>query len=69
MVRYAVTSQLPTPWGVFAIHAFEDLEQGKEIIVLSMGDLSGGEPVLARIHSECLTGDALFSMRCDCGSQ
>lgn len=68
-VRYAVTSQLPTPWGVFAIHAFEDLEQDKEIVVLSMGDLSGDEPVLARIHSECLTGDALFSMRCDCGSQ
>ncbi len=69
MIRYAVTSQIPTPWGVFAIHAFEDLEQDKEIIVLSMGDLSGDEPVLARIHSECLTGDALFSMRCDCGSQ
>jgi GTP cyclohydrolase II len=38
-------------------------------VVLSMGDLTGPEPVLARIHSECLTGDALFSMRCDCGSQ
>lgn len=67
--RYAVTSQLPTPWGVFAIHAFEDLEQDEEIIVLTMGDLSDDKPALARIHSECLTGDALFSMRCDCGSQ
>ena len=68
-VRYEVTSQLPTQWGEFAIHAFEDMDSGKEIVVLAMGELGGGEPVLARIHSECLTGDALFSMRCDCGSQ
>ncbi|MGI9285940.1 MAG: GTP cyclohydrolase II [Pseudomonadales bacterium] len=68
-VRFEVTSQLPTPWGEFAIHAFEDLDNDKEIVVLSMGNLGGEEPVLARIHSECLTGDALFSMRCDCGSQ
>ncbi len=37
--------------------------------MLTMGDISDGEPVLARIHSECLTGDALFSLRCDCGNQ
>ncbi len=68
-VRYEVTSQLPTPWGEFAIHAFEDMDTGKEIVVLAMGELGGDEPLLVRIHSECLTGDALFSMRCDCGSQ
>lgn len=68
-VRYEVTSQVPTPWGEFAIHAFEDTDSGEEIIVLTIGDLGGDEPVLTRIHSECLTGDALFSMRCDCGSQ
>ena len=38
-------------------------------VVLTMGDVSDGQPVLARVHSECLTGDALFSMRCDCGNQ
>ncbi len=68
-VRFVESSQLPTPFGVFEMHGFEDLASGKEHVVLSMGDLTGNEPVLARIHSECLTGDALFSMRCDCGSQ
>ena len=68
-VRYVETSRLPTAWGVFDIHGFEDPDSNKEHIVLTMGDVSDGEPVLARIHSECLTGDALFSLRSDCGNQ
>ena len=68
-VRYIASSRLPTPWGVFDMHGFEDIESEKEHVVLTMGDVGNGEPVLARIHSECLTGDALFSMRCDCGAQ
>ena len=68
-IRYVTSSKLPTPWGEFAIHGFEDLENRKEHLALTMGDVSDGEPVLARVHSECLTGDALFSMRCDCGPQ
>ncbi|MCR9186778.1 MAG: GTP cyclohydrolase II [Halieaceae bacterium] len=68
-VRYVETSRLPTAWGVFDIHGFEDPDSNKEHIVLTMGDVGSGEPVLARIHSECLTGDALFSLRCDCGNQ
>ncbi|MFT5577808.1 MAG: GTP cyclohydrolase II [Paraglaciecola psychrophila] len=68
-VRYVESSKLPTPWGVFDLHGFEDTATSKEHLVLTLGDVSGGEPVLARVHSECLTGDALFSMRCDCGSQ
>jgi GTP cyclohydrolase II len=51
------------------MHGFEDAISNKEHVVLTLGDISSGESVLARIHSECLTGDALFSMRCDCGSQ
>jgi GTP cyclohydrolase II len=51
------------------MHGFEDVVNNKEHIVLTMGDVGNGEPVLARVHSECLTGDALFSMRCDCGAQ
>lgn len=69
MTTHVASSELPTPWGVFAIHAFEDEASGKEHIALTMGEVAGGEPVLLRIHSECLTGDALFSRRCDCGSQ
>lgn len=60
-------SRLPTPYAEFRIAAYK-AEDGKEHIVLSLGDLSG-EPPLVRVHSECLTGDALFSLRCDCGAQ
>lgn len=68
-VRYIESSKLPTPWGIFDMHGFEDTDNDKEHVVLSFGNIDGDEPVLARIHSECLTGDALFSLRCDCGAQ
>ena len=68
-LKYVESSNLPTPWGMFAMHGFADDENDKEHLVLSLGDVSDGEPVLARLHSECLTGDALFSLRCDCGAQ
>lgn len=60
-------SLLPTAYGEFRIAVFR-AQDGKEHVVLSRGELSG-EPPLVRIHSECLTGDALFSQRCDCGAQ
>ena len=68
-VQFIAESRLPTPYGEFNIYGFEDSANQKEHLVLAMGDISNGEPVLARVHSECLTGDALFSMRCDCGPQ
>lgn len=68
-IRFVESSKLPTPWGMFVMHGFSDDKLDKEHLVLTMGDLAGNEPVLARVHSECLTGDALFSMRCDCGPQ
>lgn len=68
-LRFVASSRLPTPWGVFTMHGFEDNETGKEHVALTYGELGGDQPVLARIHSECLTGDALFSLRCDCGFQ
>jgi GTP cyclohydrolase II len=68
-VKFIAQASLPTALGDFVIHGFEDVVTGKEHVVLTMGDLSGDEPVLARVHSECLTGDALFSLRCDCGPQ
>lgn len=68
-IRYVESAKLPTQWGEFDMHGFEDSDNGKEHIILSLGDVMSGEPVLARVHSECLTGDALFSMRCDCGAQ
>jgi len=59
---------LPTPYGSFRIEVVMD-EGGQEHVALSMGDLRGPDPVLVRVHSECLTGDAFGSLRCDCGPQ
>jgi len=59
---------LPTKHGEFRIRAFRDPSDGKEHCVLFVGDLSQGTP-LVRLHSECLTGDAFGSQRCDCGPQ
>ena len=69
MLRFIESSKLPTRWGVFDIHGFEDPFKGKEHIAITMGDCGSDEPLLIRIHSECLTGDALGSLRCDCGEQ
>ena len=69
MLRFIEQSKLPTRWGEFTIHAFEDPFKGKEHVAITMGDCNSGEPLLLRIHSECLTGDAFGSLRCDCGEQ
>ena len=62
-------AKLPTQYGEFTIIGYRDQTSGEEHAALVMGDLSGDEPVLVRMHSECLTGDALHSLRCDCGFQ
>ena len=69
IVDYVTSCKLPTPWAQFTLHAFVEHETGKEHLAMTLGDLGTGEPVLARIHSECLTGDVMFSQRCDCGAQ
>ena len=61
-------ARLPTRFAEFTIQVFV-AQDGKEHVVIALGDLAGGEPPLVRVHSECLTGDALFSLRCDCGFQ
>jgi len=68
-VVFVAASQLPTPFAVFTMHGFLDEDSGKEHVVLTLGEIGDGAPVLGRLHSECLTGDALFSLRCDCGFQ
>ena len=67
--KYVASATLPTRFGLFTIHGFSEDSTGKEHIALTMGEVGSGEPVLCRIHSECLTGDCLFSLRCDCGPQ
>lgn len=68
-LKFVESAKLPTQWAEFTICGFEDEQTGKEHIALILGDIADGEPVDMRMHSECLTGDALFSMRCDCGPQ
>ena len=68
-VRRTAQAHLPTRFGDFTVIAYESEAENGTHLALVKGDLSGAEPVLARIHSECLTGDALGSLRCDCGGQ
>ena len=68
-VDEVAVADLPTPWAKFRLHGFHDGLTGAEHVALTLGDVSDGEPVLVRVHSECLTGDALHSLRCDCGFQ
>src|SRR5947208_4928831 len=60
-------ASLPTRWGDFRISVFRF--DGTEVVALTRGEVDDGEPVLVRLHSECLTGDVLGSLRCDCGDQ
>ena len=69
LVREVATAKLPTEFGDFEIHAFEDLSNGKEHVALVLGKIGDGHGVLARVHSSCLTGDVFHSARCDCGPQ
>ena len=67
--EYVSSAILPTRWGQFRIHGFVEVDSDQEHVALSYGDWEKDEVVPIRIHSECLTGDALFSTRCDCGFQ
>jgi GTP cyclohydrolase II len=62
-------AKLPTPHGEFKIRVFHESETGMDHVVLTLGDMGGPDPVLVRMHSECLTGDVFGSLRCDCGAQ
>ncbi len=69
LVRFIESARLPTKWGAFQMYGFIEEATGKEHLALVYGELKPESPVLIRLHSECLTGDALFSARCDCGFQ
>lgn len=69
LVRQAAAAKLPTKYGDFDMFAYESLVDGGEHVALVMGDVRGGGATLVRVHSECLTGDVLGSLRCDCGDQ
>jgi len=69
-IEFVATSRLPTAHGEFKITVFQDPKTGEEHVALSKGlEEQSDEPVLVRVHSECLTGDAFASLKCDCGPQ
>ncbi|HCU83793.1 MULTISPECIES: GTP cyclohydrolase II [unclassified Methylophilus] len=69
LITPKASANLPTEYGTYRLHAFEDNRTGIEHIALVLGDVAGHTSVLTRLHSECLTGDVFGSQRCDCGEQ
>ncbi|HAH87935.1 MAG: bifunctional 3,4-dihydroxy-2-butanone-4-phosphate synthase/GTP cyclohydrolase II [Armatimonadota bacterium] len=69
LVHLAAKTKLPTRFGEFDLYAYETSIEDKPYVALTMGDVTDGQPVLVRIHSSCVTGDVLHSLRCDCGEQ
>ena len=69
LVEKVTEAEMPTKYGNFIAHGYIDKVTGDHHIALVKGDVTGEEPVLCRVHSECLTGDAFGSLRCDCGDQ
>ena len=69
LVKRVASARLPTQYGKFHVHAFEDLVEKLTHVALVCGDLKDGKDVLVRVHSRCLTGDVFHSARCDCGAQ
>ena len=68
-ILLTVPARLPTRYGTFRIHAFQCPFTGEDHVALVKGQIAGREDVLVRMHSECITGDAFGSERCDCGAQ
>jgi 3,4-dihydroxy 2-butanone 4-phosphate synthase/GTP cyclohydrolase II len=69
LIERVVTTTLPTTFGDFEVVGYRSLMDDKHHVALVKGDVAGGEDVLVRMHSECLTGDVFHSLRCDCGEQ
>jgi len=69
LVRQVAKAALPTEYGDFTIYAYDNRIDGQTHVALVRGDLGDGQDVMVRVHSQCLTGDVLHSMRCDCGAQ
>ncbi len=70
LIRLAAHAKLPTEFGEFEVMAYENIINGEHHVALIKGEINGlDEPILVRVHSECLTGDAFHSLRCDCGGQ
>jgi 3,4-dihydroxy 2-butanone 4-phosphate synthase/GTP cyclohydrolase II len=69
LIHRVAEAKLPTPYGEFTVIAYKSQTDPDEHLALVMGDVATDDPVLVRVHSQCLTGDVFHSLRCDCGEQ
>jgi GTP cyclohydrolase II len=69
IITFVESSELPTEFANFKVYAFTETRNTKDHLVISLGDLTSKKSILARIHSQCITGESLFSLRCDCRFQ
>jgi len=69
IITFVESSELPTEFANFKVYAFTETGNRKDHLVISLGDLTSNKPILVRIHSQCITGESLFSLRCDCRFQ
>ena len=69
LIKKIETTKLPTTYGDFLLHLYQDKFENKQHIALTHGNIQNEQPTLVRVHSECVTGDIFSSIRCDCGSQ
>ena len=69
IISFVETSELPTDIANFKVHAFTEEQNKKDHLVIAFGNIESDKPVLSRVHSQCITGESFFSMRCDCRFQ
>jgi len=69
LINFIESSTLPTDIATFSVHAFTEIDKKNDHLAITIGDISSSNPVLARIHSQCITGESFFSLRCDCRFQ
>ena len=69
LINFIESSSLPTDIATFTVHAFTEINNEKDHLAITIGNIPKSDPVLARIHSQCITGESFFSLRCDCRFQ
>ena len=69
LLKFVEVSELPTEIGKFKVHAFSEVGKNTDHLAITLGNIQSSESVLARIHSQCITGESFFSLRCDCRYQ
>ena len=69
IIKFVETSELPNEIANFKVHAFTEIQSEKDHLAITLGDIESASSVLTRIHSQCITGESFFSLRCDCRFQ